>query len=155
VGFGGVAEVLVTLGYGLFCRVGGVSNSVDFTSKSSHRRVNVRNRIIRSRVFGAVIFAATINGGQVMRVLGRSLAHIAMITAMIGLSAPAAMAGTGKDFPDTKCTCQDCAPNGGDLTGQCDSVCKDKTVFAKGSEPLDYCKKNDTAGSKDKEKAKK
>jgi hypothetical protein len=37
------------------------------------------------------------------------------------------MAGTGKDFPDTKCTCKDCAPNGGDLTGQCDSVCKDKT----------------------------
>ena len=87
-----------------------------------------------------------------MRVLG--LVQIAMITAVIGLSAPAAMAGTGKDFPNTKCECRKCDPNGGDLIGQCDSVCKDKTVFAKGSDPLDYCKKDDTAGSSDKEKAK-
>jgi hypothetical protein len=89
-----------------------------------------------------------------MRDLGRSLAQIAMIAAVIGLSTPAVMAGTGKDFPDTKCTCQECAPNGGDLVGQCDSVCKDKTVFAKGSETYDYCKKNDKAGPDDKVKPK-
>jgi hypothetical protein len=89
-----------------------------------------------------------------MRVLGRSLAQVAMITAVIGLSAPAAMAGKGEDFPNTKCECRKCAPNGGDVSGQCDSVCKGKTVFAKGSDPLDYCKKDDTAGSKDTEKPK-
>ena len=29
---------------------------------------------------------------------------------------------------------------GGDLTGDCASVCKGKTVYSKGSEPHDYCK---------------
>ena len=43
-------------------------------------------------------------------------------------------------MPDHTCTCQKCASGGGDLTGQCNSVCKDKTVYQKGSEPNDYCK---------------
>jgi len=50
---------------------------------------------------------------------------------------PSAM---GQDFPGTKCTCKGCASGGGDLNGQCSSVCKDKTVYSKGSEPYDYCK---------------
>jgi hypothetical protein len=49
-------------------------------------------------------------------------------------------AAQGQDFPGTTCTCKGCASNGGDLTGQCSSVCKDKTVYSKGSEPYDYCK---------------
>src|SRR5688500_9165099 len=50
------------------------------------------------------------------------------------------LAAKGKDFPNSTCTCQGCAAGGGDLTGQCSSVCKDKTVYSKGSEPHDYCK---------------
>jgi hypothetical protein len=46
----------------------------------------------------------------------------------------------GQDFPNHTCTCQGCAEGGGDVTGQCASVCKDKTVYSKGSEPYDYCK---------------
>lgn len=88
-----------------------------------------------------------------MRASVRRLAQIAIIAAVTGLSTPTVMAGTGKDFPDTKCTCQECDPKGGDLIGQCNSVCKDKTVYAKGSEPYDYCKKNDKAGSDDKVKS--
>lgn len=89
-----------------------------------------------------------------MKILGRSLAQIAIIAVVTCLSTPVVFAGTGKDFPDTKCTCQECASNGGDLIGQCDSVCKDKTVYAKGSEPYDYCKKSDKEGSGDKVKPK-
>jgi hypothetical protein len=48
-------------------------------------------------------------------------------------------AAQGQDFPNSTCTCKGCA-SGGDLTGQCASVCKDKTVYSKGSEPHDYCK---------------
>lgn len=87
-----------------------------------------------------------------MKISVRALVQLGLIAGVIGLSSPAVMAGTGKDFPDTKCTCQECDPKGGDLIGQCTSVCKDKTVFAKGSEPYDYCKKNDKAGSGDKTK---
>jgi len=50
------------------------------------------------------------------------------------------LAADGQDFPNHTCTCKGCASGGGDLTGQCASVCKDKTVYAKGSEPHDYCK---------------
>jgi hypothetical protein len=50
------------------------------------------------------------------------------------------LAAQGQDFPDTTCTCKGCGPKGGDVTGQCPSVCKDKTVFSKGSEPHDFCK---------------
>jgi hypothetical protein len=46
----------------------------------------------------------------------------------------------GQDFPNQKCTCKKCGTNGGDVTGQCASVCKDKTVYDKGSESYDYCK---------------
>jgi hypothetical protein len=49
-------------------------------------------------------------------------------------------AANGQDFPNSTCTCQGCAAGGGDLTGQCASVCKDKTVYSKGSLPHDYCK---------------
>ena len=58
-------------------------------------------------------------------------------TQMIGAIYAAAQ---GQDFPGIKCTCKGCGSKGGDVTGQCSSVCKDKTVFAKGSEPYDYCK---------------
>jgi hypothetical protein len=50
------------------------------------------------------------------------------------------LSAMGQDFPGTTCTCKGCASGGGDLTGQCNSVCKDKTVYSKGSEPYDYCK---------------
>lgn len=50
------------------------------------------------------------------------------------------LSAMGQDFPGTTCTCKGCASGGGDLTGQCASVCKDKTVYSKGSEPYDYCK---------------
>jgi hypothetical protein len=50
----------------------------------------------------------------------------------------------GQDFPGTTCTCQGCGSGGGDVTGQCGSVCKGKTVYAKGSLPHDYCKASDT-----------
>jgi hypothetical protein len=49
-------------------------------------------------------------------------------------------AAPGQDFPNQKCTCKGCGPGGGDVTGQCASVCKDKEVYSKGSEPYDYCK---------------
>ena len=50
------------------------------------------------------------------------------------------LSAMGQDFPGSTCTCKGCASGGGDLTGQCSSVCKDKTVYSKGSEPHDYCK---------------
>jgi hypothetical protein len=56
---------------------------------------------------------------------------------MIGTIQPAL---PGQSFPGTKCTCQKCGSGGGDVVGQCASVCKDKEVYAKGSEPYDYCK---------------
>ena len=63
------------------------------------------------------------------------------MTQMITAISPAAK---GQDFPDQKCTCKGCASGGGDVTGQCSNVCKDKTVYSKGSEPYDYCKATDT-----------
>jgi hypothetical protein len=50
------------------------------------------------------------------------------------------LSAKGQDFPGTTCTCKGCTSGGGDLTGQCSSVCRDKTVYSKGSEPHDYCK---------------
>lgn len=50
------------------------------------------------------------------------------------------LAAPGQDFPNHKCTCKGCGAKGEDVTGQCASVCKDKEVFAKGSEPYDFCK---------------
>ena len=64
-----------------------------------------------------------------------------LTVSLAGLSASAALAAQGQDFPNTTCTCKGCGTGGGDLTGNCASVCKDKTVFSKGSEPHDYCKK--------------
>ena len=64
-----------------------------------------------------------------------------LTVSLAGFSASAALAAQGQDFPDTTCTCKGCGTGGGDLTGNCASVCKDKTVFSKGSEPHDYCKK--------------
>lgn len=74
----------------------------------------------------------------------RRLSTCAAIVASLAFcfSAPA-LAGQGQDFPDTKCTCKECAANNTDLTGQCSEVCKDKTVYAKGSETYDYCYKVD------------
>lgn len=54
--------------------------------------------------------------------------------------APVVQAAQGQDFPDTTCTCKECGANKTDVTGSCPSVCKDKTVYDKGSEPTDYCK---------------
>ena len=59
---------------------------------------------------------------------------------MAFLSPKAAFAEPGQKFPGVTCTCKGCGANGGDVTGKCPSVCKDKTVFSKGSEPHDYCK---------------
>lgn len=57
---------------------------------------------------------------------------------------PAPAEQKGQDFPGTKCTCKSCGTNPKgekvDVTGQCATVCKDKTVYSKGSEPYDYCK---------------
>jgi hypothetical protein len=50
-------------------------------------------------------------------------------------------AAQGQDFPNHKCTCKGCGAKGVDVTGQCTTVCKDKTVYDKGSESYDYCKK--------------
>jgi hypothetical protein len=49
-------------------------------------------------------------------------------------------AAMGQDFPGATCTCKGCGGGGGDVTGSCSSVCNNKTVYAKGSEPHDYCK---------------
>jgi hypothetical protein len=85
-------------------------------------------------------------------VVNRIVAYTA-VAASLALAAPSiASAGTGQDFPGVKCTCVDCNGSGSDLIGQCDSVCKDKTVFAKGSEPLDYCRKDNSAKDSDKKK---
>jgi hypothetical protein len=67
-------------------------------------------------------------------------ARAALTAGLAGLSAPAALAAQGQDFQNTTCTCKKCASGGGDVDGQCGSVCKDKTVYSKGSEPHDYCK---------------
>jgi hypothetical protein len=50
------------------------------------------------------------------------------------------LSGQGQDFPNQKCACKGCASGGGDQIGQCDTVCKGKTVYSKGSETYDYCK---------------
>ncbi len=67
-------------------------------------------------------------------------AAFALILGFSVAGATSALAAKGQDFPDTKCTCKGCGPKKTDVTGQCASVCKDKTVYSKGSEPHDYCK---------------
>ena len=75
-----------------------------------------------------------------MKSVSRILVHASLVAVLVGSSSIAALAAKGKDFPGTTCTCQGCAPGGGDTTGDCASVCSDKTVYSKGSEPHDYCK---------------
>ncbi len=75
-----------------------------------------------------------------MKSVARFFAYAALAAGLAGLSTTAALAAKGKDFPGTTCTCQGCEPGGGDTTGDCATVCKDKTVYSKGSEPHDYCK---------------
>jgi hypothetical protein len=77
-----------------------------------------------------------------MQTVARFFATAAVAASLAGLSGAAAFAAQnkGQDFPGQKCTCQGCAKGGGDVNGQCSSVCKDKTVYSKGSEPYDYCK---------------
>ena len=77
-----------------------------------------------------------------MKKLARCFTSVALVAGLAGLFAipSPAQAAKGKDFPNTTCTCKGCGNKGGDVTGQCDSVCKDKTVYSKGSEPNDYCK---------------
>jgi hypothetical protein len=78
-----------------------------------------------------------------MKTVGRVLTCTAMVASLTLLYPLTSAAGTGQDFPNTTCTCKGCASNGGDLTGQCGNVCKDKTVYSKGSETHDYCKAKD------------
>ena len=75
-----------------------------------------------------------------MKAFASFFARAALTASLAALSAPAALAAKGQDFPNTTCDCKGCASGGGDTTGQCSSVCKDKTVYSKGSEPNDYCK---------------
>jgi hypothetical protein len=76
-----------------------------------------------------------------MKSVARFFAYIVITASLVGLPAAATAAqAKGQDFPGTKCTCKGCGNGGGDVTGQCASVCKDKTVYSKGSEPYDYCK---------------
>jgi hypothetical protein len=79
-----------------------------------------------------------------MKAFASFFARAALTAGLAGFSAPAALAAPGQDFPGVTCTCKGCASGGGDLTGDCASVCKDKTVFSKGSEPNDYCKASAT-----------
>jgi hypothetical protein len=79
-----------------------------------------------------------------MKAFASFFARAALTAGLAGFSAPAALAAPGQDFPGVTCTCKGCASGGGDLTGDCASVCKDKTVFSKGSEPHDYCKASAT-----------
>jgi hypothetical protein len=81
-----------------------------------------------------------------MKAFASFFARAALTAGLAGFSAPAALAAQGQDFPDVTCTCKGCGSGTppGDVTGQCPSVCKDKTVFSKGSEPNDYCKASAT-----------
>jgi hypothetical protein len=77
-----------------------------------------------------------------MKTVTRFFINAAVVAGLSGLSAGDAFAepAKGQDFPDSTCTCKGCGDKGGDLTGKCSNVCKDKTVYSKGSEPHDYCK---------------
>src|SRR5690348_16697382 len=75
-----------------------------------------------------------------MNAFASFFARVALTAGLAGFSAPAALAAQGQDFPGTTCTCKGCAGGGGDVTGQCGNVCKNKTVFSKGSDPHDFCK---------------
>jgi hypothetical protein len=75
-----------------------------------------------------------------MKAFASFFARAALTAGLAGFSAPAALAAQGQDFPNKTCTCKGCASGGGDVNGQCGSVCKDKTVYSKGSESNDYCK---------------
>jgi hypothetical protein len=74
-----------------------------------------------------------------MKAIARVLFTALLAAGTVGLYSQAALAAKGQDFPNDTCTCKGCE-KGGDLTGNCASVCKDKTVYSKGSEPHDYCK---------------
>ena len=75
-----------------------------------------------------------------MKSVANICACAALTAGLAGFSVSAALAADRESFPGTTCTCQGCASGGGDLTGDCASVCKGKTVYSKGSEPHDYCK---------------
>jgi hypothetical protein len=75
-----------------------------------------------------------------MKSVASFFACAALTAGLVGFSASPALAAKGEDFPGTTCTCQGCAEGGGDVNGDCASVCKGKTVYSKGSEPYDYCK---------------
>lgn len=75
-----------------------------------------------------------------MKFVANFFAWAALTAGVAGFSTTDALAAQGQDFPGTTCTCQKCATGGGDLTGACGTVCKDKTVYSAGSEPHDYCK---------------
>src|SRR5262245_9369192 len=75
-----------------------------------------------------------------MKAFASFFARAALTAGLAALSAPAALAAKGQAFPNTTCDCKGCASGVGDVTGQCGNVCKDKTVYSKGSQPHDFCK---------------
>jgi hypothetical protein len=79
-----------------------------------------------------------------MKAFASFFARAALTAGLAGFFAPTALAAPGESFPGVTCTCKGCASGGGDLTGDCASVCKGKTVYSKGSEPHDYCKASAT-----------
>jgi len=75
-----------------------------------------------------------------LKLIAHLIAGALLAAGVAGVSTSVSFAAKGQDFPETTCTCQKCGPNKGDVTGQCGAVCKDKTIYSKGSEPHDYCK---------------
>jgi hypothetical protein len=63
-----------------------------------------------------------------MKSVASFFACAALTAGLVGFSASPALAAKGEDFPGTTCTCQGCAEGGGDVNGDCASVCKGKTV---------------------------
>lgn len=83
-----------------------------------------------------------------MKIIARIFVYGATIASLASFPVSPSFAAQGQDFPNHTCTCKGCGNKGRDLTGQCASVCKDKTVYSKGSESHDYCKKTAKAGGR-------
>ena len=83
-----------------------------------------------------------------MKTLFRFFLYAALALGLTVLSVPggipASEAKIKRPPEDVKgtCTCNGCATNGGDVVGQCSTVCKGKTVYKKGSQPHDWCGKD-------------
>lgn len=79
-----------------------------------------------------------------MKTISGSAMRLGMFACLSVCALHAQATNKGQDFPGTTCTCKNCGTDSQgrktDVTGQCPAVCKDKTVYSKGSEPHDYCK---------------